>query len=195
MRQYFSSLLSAALLTFIFGTRYYWHLLMWYLAWGLVLIMGFWVAFNIFLYLKLEKHPNPNLRQFGQVWGKIWGYTAIFQATVIITLLYYIFGSVYIDENQALASFDWEYGMSYSSWIVYGIGFMPVFWVERRYLLGLLVFAASWGVVGAFFFAEDKMREMATQYSFLFMSGLLILQLAMSALSMHLVIGGGGRKG
>lgn len=188
---YLWGLVSAFVLAQIFTVKYFWYQLMLHVAWGMIPLVGFWVAANVFLGMWMSKHPNPRIQQIAKVYERIFAYTAPFQGCFFTTLVFWVMGSVDIGEIQPIFLFDWEYGMSYSAWLVFGVGFaLPLLFFERRILSGLFIALCSWGLVIAFFFYEEAMRAFALEHPFVFSLGITGSQLLMSIFSMHALFNG-----
>ncbi len=173
-----------------FTWRYHYNFL-YHLSWPLIVIIGMWIAANIFFSQWLVDHPNPYVRAFGKAYQTVFGLTACMQGVFYVTLIYYVLGVSVYPEQATLYWFDWIYAMTDASWIIYGIGFAPMimvadgFWKKTGMILTV---GTAWALCGYFFLYEEEARHVFNTHPDLSIAACMGIQLLLSVICMYEVI-------
>jgi hypothetical protein len=192
---YLVGLLFVLLLAEIGLTWRFTVLLYYYLSFGIIALLIPIIIAPIFLGMYLKKHSNPLYRRTGEVFDKLFGYTAIMQGIFYITLIFMIVGGLTIAtpsfEDTRKFMFEWIMGSMYASFLIYGLAGFMLFWSKNNfisYILCICVLIYGWG---GFILVMEFEKEFSTWYYAHTVLGNILYfcsQLLFSFLYMHLMI-------
>lgn len=173
-------------------TYWYNHLLLLHLGFGVILLIGFYVAFSIFLGIELSKSKNLKIKAIGDFYGIIFMYTSLFQGTVLINLTFYIISSIHDLSIYELHMVDWIYGMTYSGFITYGLGCLLSFTVAENFIgkvLSALIVLIHWISFLYLFLYENEFRILFHNMTNLIIGLSFVIQMLSSVLMIKIMLG------
>jgi len=104
----------------------------------MVILVGAWIALWIFGILWLQRRKNKTLSSIGEILGQAFGYTALFQAMVYLTLIFFAMGTAMgfgeAAEDATRFTFDFLFGSGYLSVFVYGGASATILFTDARTL-------------------------------------------------------------
>ncbi|MFN8575457.1 MAG: hypothetical protein U0354_01245 [Candidatus Sericytochromatia bacterium] len=189
--RYLSHALYLVLMASISYSYWYNYQLLIHLGFGVAILIGFYVAFSIFSISKLSESKNPKIKAVGEFYGMIYMYTALFQGTVLTNLTFYIIGSINDLTIYELHMFDWIYGITYSGFIVYGLGCILGFTVAEDIIgkvLAFFIVVIHWASFIYIFFYEDQFKDLFLNSTNLIIGVSFFIQLFSSILMMKIML-------
>lgn len=104
----------------------------------MVVLVGLWIGLWIFGILWLQGRENKTLQNIGEILGQTFGYTALFQAMVYLTLIFFSLGTAMgfgdSPEDGSKITFDFLFGSGYLSVFVYGGASATILLTDSRTL-------------------------------------------------------------
>lgn len=176
-----------------------WHFhfrLMYHIAFGIIPFMAMWIAATLFFGMWLKKSENPTVRALGESYEAVFSLTAPMQGVFYVTTVFYVLGAAVIPSAAELYWIDWMYGMSYASWIVYGIGFASFLMVATTLwskCLMLVVVGLGWAGFVYFMGWETEARQAYNSHPKIFTVIFFAAQFFMSVTSMTVAFFSGDR--
>jgi hypothetical protein len=201
--KYFKTLLFILFMLSVGFTWRYEYWLLYHLSYGVLFVLAMFIAFTFLVGFYLKDSTNVVLRAIGEVYEKLFQYTALAQGVFYTTLVFYVVGTV-VDGEVPLPDFDrqfmfeWMFGSNYATVLVYGALLCMLLFFQRLsavgYLLTLLIAVVGVGVPVLFFSCEDQVKTLHAKHGALFVYAFIFSQLALSATSMHAMISEIGNK-
>jgi hypothetical protein len=174
------------------GLTYLFHYqLLYHIGWGLSLLIGIVIVINVIFGNYLLKHPNEKIQSIGKFYEKINAYTALFQGIMFLNLCFYALGMVTLKETVQLHWWDWIYGISFSSLIVYGLGcWVFVIYAEKwiHKVSSLFIVLLNLGIGLLFFFYENQLYKLFLKNDLTFLLASFVLQLVSSVVLYQVVL-------
>ncbi len=170
----------------------YW--LLYHLSFGVLFVLAVFIAFTILIGFYLKDSQNTWLQAIGEVYERLFQYTALAQGVFYTTLVYYVVCTV-VNADLPLADFDrqfmfeWMYGTNFATLLVYGALLCMLLFFQRLsmagYLLAFFMAVLGIGLPVLFFEAEGKMKLFYEKQSKVFSWLFIFSQLALSAAGMY----------
>lgn len=185
-----------------FTWRYeYW--LLYHLSFGVLFVLALFIAFTFVVGFYLKDSQNALLKTIGEIYEKLFQYTALAQGVFYTTLVFYVVGTT-VNGDVPLADFDrqfmfdWMYGSGYATLLVYVSLLAMLLFFQKLSALGYLL-AAFIAVLGVaqpiyFFAAEAQVRSAHANYGGFFTYAFIFSQLALSAAGMYSMVLLGKKK-
>ncbi len=195
--QYFKSLIFIVFMLSVGFTWRYEYWLLYHLSFGVLFVLAVFIAFTILIGFYLKDSQNTWLRAIGEVYEKLFQYTALAQGVFYTTLVYYVVGTV-VNADVPLADFDrqfmfeWMYGTNFATLLVYGALLCMLLFFQRLsvcgYLLAFFIAILGIGLPVLFFEAEAQMKLFYEKQIKVFAWLFIFSQLALSAAGMYSMV-------
>jgi len=179
-----------------FTWRYeYW--LLYHLSFGVLFVLALFIAFTFVVGFYLKDSKNATLKMIGEIYEKLFQYTALAQGVFYTTLVFYVVGTT-VNGDVPLADFDrqfmfdWMYGSGYATLLVYVSLLAMLLFFQKLSPQGYM-FAAFIAVLGIaqpiyFFASETRVRGLHANYGGFFTYSFIFAQLALSAAGMYSMV-------
>lgn len=197
MIKYFKTLLFILFMLSVGFTWRYECWLLYHLSYGALLVLALFIALTFLVGFYLKDSTNVVLRAIGEVYEKLFQYTALAQGVFYTTLVFYVVGTV-VDGEVPLPDFDrqfmleWMFGSNYATVLVYGALLCMLLFFQRLsvggYLLAFFIAAVGVGVPVLFFAAEARMKLIYESQIKIFAWVFIFSQLTLSAAGMYSMV-------
>jgi hypothetical protein len=179
-----------------FTWRYeYW--LLYHLSYGVLVVLALFIGFTFAVGFYLKDSKNAALKTIGEVYEKLFQYTALAQGVFYTTLVFYVVGTVVngevpLTDFDRQFMFDWMYGSGVATLLVYvSLLAMLLFFQKlspQGYLLAAFIAALGVALPICFFAAETQVRNLHANYGGFFTYSFIFTQLSLSAAGMYSMV-------
>ncbi|MFZ5630902.1 MAG: hypothetical protein ACOY5B_17345 [Spirochaetota bacterium] len=179
-----------------FTWRYqYW--LLYHLSFGALFVLALFIAFTFVVGFYLKDSTNTFLKALGEVYEKLFQYTALAQGVFYTTLVFYVVGTtvnreIPLPDFDRQFMFDWMYGSGYATLLVYVSLLAMLLFFQKLSPQGYLLaaFIATFGVALPIymFAAEPRVKNLHAQHGGFFTYTFILTHLTLSAAGMYSMV-------